>query len=174
MRFHSVLIIAICSFFMALPRAYSADTLLESGDLNENKGDASLVCSWRIYSSSKLSYKIQLVGKVKKSGQTGSAKGSCFFVAIDEKGKTLIHITEGKTVGAKFPQGTNHKNFDSQVNVRREHFDKAVQWWGGKSLDTHTLWSKLEKKIKSEMKNLMKNTVGSVIPLNGEEIFRLK
>jgi hypothetical protein len=72
---------------------------------------------------------IQLTLKfnVRKSGYSGTGKGALAFELLDSSFTPLLKFSHGLTVGAKFPEGTNDKDWSKTVTITGKAADKIRQ-----------------------------------------------
>jgi len=63
------------------------------------------------------SLKAEVSAKVTKSGLTGTGKGSMSLILLKIDGQPFQVINAGATVGAKVPQGVNHKNDSNSLTL---------------------------------------------------------
>ncbi|WP_299156949.1 hypothetical protein [uncultured Tenacibaculum sp.] len=54
---------------------------------------------------------------VRKSGMFGVGKGALAFEMLNSNFTPIVSLTKGLTVGARFPQGTNHKDWDKTIDI---------------------------------------------------------
>lgn len=90
----------------------------EKYSVDESEGDAKVTGSVALHPEGDR-YKVHLDINVRKTGVDGNAFGAIRLVGLDDTGEFKFQTPSlSKTVGAKVPQGKNHKTGDLDVYVR--------------------------------------------------------